>query len=1001
MFNPGPLAALSATIPGIAALPSIAAPLFLHRAVDRLLPQRTRPVLITAALLAVVAIGAAGVQWRLARSAQEANALSHAHVLEAEALLSAMKDVETSQRGFVLTGDNTYLAPYDEARRAVDNLLPELEQNGLPVGRLRPMVADKLAWAARVIGIGRAEGLPAATRAIETGQGKALMDTLRREVASVQAETRATTARRAAVEARRATWLSFLTLAALLASGIALGLYAMARRRAEKRATALLDGVMLHAPVGLGFLDRQLRLGHANNSLAMLGEKVLAGGVWPKEVRNQLEPRLAEVLRTGRAQTDVAVEVPPAPGRTARHLQMSLFPLGNSAEGVGIAAIDVTARQRVEARLRRSEARLRMTVDSVPQLAWMTDAEGEIQWYNRRWYDYTGGTPEAMKGSGWQQVHHPDHLERATQHFRAAIAAGEAWEDTFPLRGADGRYRWFLSRALPMRDLPDAEEPEGRLIGWFGTNTDITEMREAEEALEAAKAAAEDANMAKSQFIANMSHELRTPLSAVIGYSEMLEEEAEDLQDADSFREDLGKIKSNARHLLSLINDVLDLSKIEAGKMEVQPEDFTLAPLVAEVAETVGALVAKKGNALDVSIAEDLPPAYSDPVKIRQCLFNLLGNAAKFTEGGRITLSASPDAERPGWVALRVSDTGIGMTAEQLERLFQRFSQADATTTRRFGGTGLGLSITKAFCTMLGGKIEVESEAGQGTSFTLRLPADLRQARAEADDPAVLAAESTLDPAPVERNAGLVLVIDDDAATRELLMRFLTREGFTVRAAPDGQTGLAMARELRPDAILLDVMMPRLDGWGVLAAIKAEPELADTPVVMVTVVQERGLAFSLGAADYLNKPVEWSHLKRVLDRYRAQPSPGLALVVEQDESQRAALRDLLRQEGWAVEDVAERRAALARMAAPPAPDMLLVEVQGGDGGEGLALIRELRARPEWVNLPIIALTADAMTEAGLETLRGKVHGVMPAEDGIPEELTSELRRIASARKKGH
>jgi PAS domain S-box-containing protein len=968
---------------------------------DRLLPQRARPVLVTAALLAAVALGAGGLQWKLSRSVQEANGLAHAHVLEAEALLSALKDVETSQRGFVLTGDDTYLAPYQEAVRAVDRLLPGLEQDGLPVGRLRPMVTDKLAWAARVIAIRRAEGLPAASRAIESGQGKTLMDGLRHEVASIQAEARSAVARRGAAETRRANLLGAAALAALLLSGVALGLYALARRRAEKRATALLDGVMMHAPVGLGFLDRRLRLGHANNSLAMLGEKFLAGGVWPEDVRAQMEPRLAEVLRTGRAQTDVAVEVPAAPGRSARQLQMSLFPLGDFAEGVGIAAIDVTARHRIEARLRRSEARLRMTVDSVPQLAWMTDAEGEIQWYNRRWYDFTGGSPESMKGSGWQQVHHPDHLERVTEHFRAAIAAGEAWEDTFPLRGADGRYRWFLSRALPMRDLPDTDEPDGRLIGWFGTNTDITEMREAEEALEAAKAAAEDANMAKSQFIANMSHELRTPLSAVIGYSEMLEEEAEDLEGGEAFREDLGKINSNARHLLSLINDVLDLSKIEAGKMEVQPEDFALSPLVAEVAETVGALVAKKGNALEVSIATDLPPAHSDPVKIRQCLFNLLGNAAKFTEGGRITLSAAPDAEHAGWVVLRVSDTGIGMTGEQLERLFQRFSQADATTTRRFGGTGLGLAITKAFCTMLGGRIAVESEVGKGTSFTLRLPADLRQARTEPDEPAVLAAEASVDPAPAERHAGLVLVIDDDAATRDLLMRFLTREGFTVRAAPDGQTGLAMARELRPDAILLDVMMPRLDGWGVLAAIKAEPELADTPVVMVTVVQERGLAFSLGAADYLNKPVEWSHLKRVLDRYRVQPSPGLALVVEQDEDQCAALRVLLRKEGWAVEDVAERRAALARMATPPAPDMLLVEVQGGDGGDGLALIRELRTRPEWASLPIIALTADVMTEAGLETLRGKVHGVMAAEDGIPEELTRELRRIASARRKDY
>jgi PAS domain S-box-containing protein len=984
--------------PSLSSAPSgAAAPAATSRAslLDRLLPSQSRPVLAAAALLGLVALAAGATDWALERRAREATAAANAHVLDAEALLSAVKDIETGQRGFVLVGDETYLQPYDEARAAVGRLLPRLEADGLPAGRLRALAEAKIAWSERAVAVRRAEGMQAAMRAIESGEGKTRMDALRAEVAAVQEQTRAAMAARTRADARRSAWLIALGVAALVLSGLSLALYALARRRAEQRATALLDGVMEHAPVGLGFLDRRMRLEHANKALAMLGERIQAAdGQWPDAVRRQVEPRVAEVLSRGRALADVDVSVPATPGRPARQLQMSLFPL--AAEGVGIAAIDVTARHRMEARLRRSEARLRMIVDSVPQLAWMTDPQGEIQWYNRRWYDYTGSTAEAMMGSGWQQVHHPDHVEAVVARFRAAIAAGEGWEDTFPLRGADGRYRWFLSRALPLRDVPDSEFPDGRLIGWFGTNTDITEMREAEEALASAKAAAEDANMAKSQFIANMSHELRTPLSAVIGYSEMLEEEAEDLEGADSFREDLAKINSNARHLLSLINDVLDLSKIEAGKMEVQPEDFDTAAVLGEVASTVEALVAKKHNTLEVVIAPGLPPMHSDPVKLRQCLFNLLGNAAKFTEDGRITLSAMPDAEHANWIAFRVADTGIGMTPEQLDRLFQRFSQADSTTTRRFGGTGLGLAITKAFATMLGGRVEVDSEAGKGTAFTIRLPVDVRDARAEGNDPAVLAGEAALDtaPAPGERRDGLVLVIDDDAATRELLTRFLTREGFAVRAAPDGQTGLRLARELRPDAILLDVMMPRLDGWGVLSALKAEPELAETPVVMVTVVQERGLAFSLGAADYLNKPVEWSRLKRVLDRYRAQPSPGTALVMEHDANQRAELRQLLEAEGWEVEETADSRTALARMDRQPIPAMLLVEVQGADGGEGFALIRELKARPEWAGLPIIALTNGEVEEAELHQLRREVRNVVPAEDGIPGELVAELRRIA-------
>ncbi|KAA2214101.1 response regulator [Teichococcus oryzae] len=954
-------------------------------------------------------------EWRLGVAGRAQDARASSYVLDAEALLSALKDVETGQRGFVLAGDETYLTPYEEGRRRATELLGALEAAAPPdkvaegdelsTGRLRGLVEGKLAWSAEVVALHRAEGRDAAVRRIGTREGKQLMDGARAEIARLQMAARQQQLRRAIRDERRAPWLAGGSLAAAAAACLLLALYARNRRRAERRATALLDGVLGHAPVGLGFLDQRLRLLHANKTLTEMSERVLGAqdGTLPEEAREQIEPQLRRVLEGGQAQSDVEVTLRPQ-GSGARHLRMSFFPLhgGGSAhrplEGVGLAAIDITIRRRMEDRLRRSEARLRMIVDSVPQLAWMTDPGGEVQWYNRRWFDYTGGRLEEMRGSGWQALLHPDHADAVIQRFRDAVAAGEAWEDTFPLRGADGQYRWFLSRALPLRDAPDAESPEGGLIGWFGTNTDITEMREAEESLALAKAAAEDANKAKSQFIANMSHELRTPLSAVIGYSEMLEEEAEELEGGENFREDLAKINANARHLLSLINDVLDLSKIEAGKMEVQPEDFDTAALLREVAGTVEALVSKKNNTLSLDIAPDLPGMHSDPVKLRQCLFNLLGNAAKFTERGRITLSAAADAEQPGWLVFGIADTGIGMTAEQLERLFQRFTQADSSTTRRFGGTGLGLAITKAFSSMLGGSIGVTSEPGRGTCFTIRLPADLRSIRAEEHEPAVQAGAASLaeEEAAAAQEAGLILVIDDDAATRDLLARFLRREGFAVRIAPDGKAGLEMARMLRPAAILLDVMMPRLDGWGVLSALKADPELAETPVVMVTVVQERGLAFSLGAADYLNKPVEWDRLKRVLDRFRVQPSPGTALIVEQDIDQRAELRHLLEREGWKVEEAEGTAAALARMAAQPTPGLLMVEVQGNHEGDGFTLIQELRRRPEWRCLPIIAMTGGAVDEAELRQLRAAIHEVAPGEDGIPGELIEELRRIAAS-----
>ena len=779
-------------------------------------------------------------------------------------------------------------------------------------------------------------------------------------------------------------------------------------------------------------------------------------------------------------------------------------------------AHDATERRRAEEALRESEAQFRILADSIPQLAWMADREGAIYWYNRRWFQFTGVQPGETEGWNWRSVHHPDHVDRVAEHFRRCIESGEPWEDTFPLRGRNGRYRWFLSRALPMRDR------RGSVVRWLGTNTDVTEQREAEarmveaerrlqlalrsarigtwswnlhddridadarlreifgfgpdetilglqildrvhpddrpaiegiiatarrehgeydvefrlllpsgeirwavargvvtaDAIErtltligvtwdttdrkraeadlaAARDAAEEANLAKSQFIANMSHELRTPLSAVIGYCEMLEEEAEDLG-VESMLEDLRKINGNARHLLSLINDVLDISKIEAGRMEVYPEAFEVAPLVTEVADTVHALMEKKSNALEVRCGADLGQACSDPVKIRQCLFNLLSNAAKFTERGRITLSVDRiGVEGEDWLEFRVADTGIGMTPEAMAKLFRRFSQADASTTRRFGGTGLGLAITKAFCVMLGGDIEVDSEPGEGTVFTVRLPADMRsQVRQTSRSEAAEGADAADLPAS-DGKRNLILVIDDDPHSRDLVSRFLTREGFSVQAAHDGREGLRLAQALKPCAILLDVMMPRTDGWAVLSLLKADPELADIPVIMVTMVQEKRLGFSLGAADYLTKPVQWTRLKNVLDRYRGRAIAGRALLVQHDPVARGELRQLLEKEGWSVTDAEDRGSALDR-AGEERPDLVLVDLEAPGGATGL--IQELRRRPEGRAIPIIALTDGGVTETERERLQGKVRDIIHTDEaGSEEELLAELRMIASGR----
>jgi len=343
----------------------------------------------------------------------------------------------------------------------------------------------------------------------------------------------------------------------------------------------------------------------------------------------------------------------------------------------------------------------------------------------------------------------------------------------------------------------------------------------------------EIASQHKSQFLANMSHELRTPLNAIIGVAEML------LEDAHAFgQEDQIEPHERGKHLLALINDILDLSKIEAGKMELHLESFALAPLVEDVMTTIQPLAEKNGNRIAVECPPDLGTMRADATRVRQALLNLASNANKFTERGLVTVAAARRShEGSNWITVAVSDTGIGMTPEQMGRLFAEFTQADASTTRKYGGTGLGLAISRRFCRMMGGDITVESAIGQGSTFTIRLPAEVSTAAEGA--PRLPVADAPRPASLAGAWARRILVIDDDPTVRELMERFLVKEGFSVDTAANGVEGLRRARAVRPAAITLDVMMPELDGWTVLAALKGDPELADIPVIVVTILDER------------------------------------------------------------------------------------------------------------------------------------------------------------------
>ena len=829
--------------------------------------RRTESGSRIAILLLVIALVATA--WNIGAGARNAAQVRRDAALSerAEAILSAMKDLETGERGFLLTGIEVFLEPYHAAEIRLAHDLPAGQALG-PDGaadlpEVRRLVARKREVAAQAIQVRRTQGVDAAVAFIASGQDKATMDALRARVATLRHDlgVRIEDADRSS-DVRALILVALSVVTGLLACGWFAWL-ALSRRRKEAATNALLEGVLENAPIGLGFLDQELKVRHLNKALVVMSDRRLDTEVgrtlWEAlpTLREQLEPSLRSVVQHGRTFTNIEAGVGNSTGDAERFYLMSFYPL-------------------------RAASELRQ-----------------------------------IEGAGMVVV-------------------------------------------------------------------DITERKRAEAMIEASRVAAEEANRAKSTFIANMSHELRTPLSAIIGYSEMLQEEIEDSGDPGGLGRDMGKIESNARHLLGLINDVLDLSKVESGKMDLYSETFDVAGMVREVTATVQGLVEKKGNTLALRLGPELGEMHSDVTKIRQVLLNLLSNAAKFTESSTITLSVERGPGRDGsdWLAYAVRDAGIGMTEEQLAKLFQRFQQADASTTRKFGGTGLGLALTKAFSTMLGGDVEVLSTPGEGSTFTVRLPASI------APQQALETGEQPAGPTAGQAARDVVLVIDDDPAQRELMSRFLEREGFAPRTAPDGRTGLEMARDLRPRAVLLDVTMPGMDGWSVLCALKDDPELAGIPVIMVTFVSERGLAKSLGATDYVAKPVEWDRFKQVMDRFR--DTDGDVLIVDDDADTRERLRTVLEKNGWTVVEAGNGAEALAQVRLA-VPRVILLDLTM-PVMDGFAFLQALREQPRCLDVPVVVLTARALTSEDRQRLRSASQ-VLSKGDTSLRDLAEELRAL--------
>jgi PAS domain S-box-containing protein len=708
-------------------------------------------------------------------------------------------------------------------------------------------------------------------------------------------------------------------------------------------------------------------------------------------------------------------------------VEIMLSPLESGEEILVTAAIrDISERKIAERALREGEERFRNMANNISQLAWMADADGSISWYNERWFEYTGTDLEEMSGWGWQKLLHPDHLARVVARIAKCFQSGDVWEDTFSLRGRDGIYRWFLSRAVPIRDT------DGKVLRWFGTNTDVSDIREveeilrqrsadlqvevterirAEEQMRLAKEAAEVANQAKSEFLANMSHEIRTPLNGVIGMTEL----TLDTYLSSEQRNNLETIKLSANSLLRVINDILDYSKIEAGKVELEAIAFNLLDCAEEALKNVVSQADEKGLELICDFAPNVPEVVEgDPGRLRQIILNLVNNAIKFTHRGEVTLKAEVQSEDQHTCIVRfsVTDTGIGIAPEKQGSVFSAFTQADSSTTREYGGTGLGLSISGRLVAMMGGEIWVESEVGRGTTFhfTVRFK--------------VLDGHKSHAIVQLGSLGGLkILAVDDNRTNLRILQGTLTLWGAEITCVESGDEAVEQLESAQESGgpyrlILTDMHMPGMDGFGLVEQIRRRQESASVPVVMLTSGGHWGdsqRCRELGIQAYLQKPVRRRELlSSVLTATGRGQAVSLSMAIAQPgkHSQPNSLRILLAEDNPVNQAVATRllqklghsltvahngKEALSLLSVHPF-DLLLIDIQMPEM-DGLTATRRIREQEQSTqnHLPIVAMTAHAMSgdrelciQAGMDGYVSKPINLQRLEDAITGAMENRL-----------
>jgi PAS domain S-box-containing protein len=651
--------------------------------------------------------------------------------------------------------------------------------------------------------------------------------------------------------------------------------------------------------------------------------------------------------------------------------------------GLMSMGVDITERKRQEEALHQTEEKYRSVLDSIKEAYYEVDLTGNFTFMNDSLCEIMGYSREELVGKNNREYMDEDTARRVYLQTNLVYRTRQTSNNIeWILITKSGEHKYAEMSIALMTDSA------GQPVGFRGLARDITERKLAQEELQQAKDAAEAANRAKSVFLANMSHELRTPLNAIIGYSEMLMEDAGDAG-YDAIVPDLKKIQSAGSNLLEIINNILDLSKIEAGKMDLYFESFNVAEIVDSAVATINPLMTKSGNTFRVDCSPQIGQMVADVVKVRQTLLNLLSNAAKFTDKGHVILSVERGRfDNSDWITFKITDTGIGMDEDQISTLFKEFTQADDSTTRKYGGTGLGLAISRRFCQMMAGDILVESELGKGTMFIVHLPANVPE-RKEMQQ-----SREKLETAEIQTLTGgsTVLVIDNEPVIRELIARYLRKAGFTVETAINGEEGLRLAEQIRPNVITLDVLMPGMDGWAALSAIKASPILADTPVVMLTLTDNKNIGFSLGATDYLTKPIDRQRLINLVYKHRADA--GSILIIEDDEPTRDMMRRTLEKEGWMVSEAENGRAGLQKIA-DFEPDVILLDLMMPEMN-GFQFITEMRKNVAWQRIPVIITTGKTLTDADRQHLNGYAERILQKSAYNREALLREVRDLIVA-----